>query len=470
MNGDAMARAVLTFATDGPDALMYALLKGAENATQALTLVLRSTLAEPPWWLVGADREGFPDNDRMLERLFIVGTAKWGRRVGPKELESFRHALTRWRDRLLRLPLGDYGALAGVMTHDDQWIITPESPCWPHQLTDLAIRSDWAPPLCLWGMGDPSSLVSCEAPVAVVGSRDANDYGRFVARNAGLHAARDGHLLVSGGAMGADAAAHWGALAARRERENGDDPDRAGRTVAVFAGGLDHRGPARNLPLFDAMLAERGALVSEMPPGTIPEARRFLLRNRIIAALSDVIIVAQARHRSGALSTATWAAEMSRKVYAAPGDIDEPFNTGCNRLIHEGKAILLHSATDIGECCHPSHLPCEPNGRNEPDGRGKPAGRGAGTADPAPSTTEAAGESDGDDRGASMVLTAVRSCARRHVPATVDEIMRYLSAKPATATVSVGGLHALLGLMESRGMIRMGDDGIVRLRSASAAR
>ena len=106
--------------------------------------------------------------------------------------------------------------------------------------------------------------------------------------------------------MGTDAAAHWGALNALHGRK----PGCVGRTVAVFAGGLNHMGPARNRTLFERIESQGGALISELCPGTIPEARRFLLRNRIIAALSSTLVVAQARLRSGALNTAGWACEL----------------------------------------------------------------------------------------------------------------------------------------------------------------
>ena len=226
------------------------------------------------------------------------------------------------------------------------WVMTPDDPCWPGQVDDLARRSDWAPPLCLWGRGNPEALICCDHPLAVVGSRACDEYGRSIAHQIARQAAGQGHLVVSGGAMGTDAAAHWGALAAG-----------GGRTVAVFAGGLLHMGPKRNSRLFENIEADGGALISELPPGTIPEARRFLLRNRIIAALASDIVVAQARHRSGALNTANWGVELGRRVLAAPGRIDQPENTGCNRLIHEGKAELLLSASDIQDICHPAHAP-----------------------------------------------------------------------------------------------------------------
>ena len=116
-------------------------------------------------------------------------------------------------------------------------------------------------------------------------------------------------------------------------------------------------GPLRNRELFQAIERHGGALISEMHPETIPEGRRFLLRNRIIAALASTIVVAQARYRSGALNTATWGAELGREIYAAPGRIDTPENTGCNRLIHQGKATILISATDVSGICHAPHQP-----------------------------------------------------------------------------------------------------------------
>ena len=197
--------------------------------------------------------------------------------------------------RKTSFPLADWFTMDGT-----QWIIGPGHPCWPAQLTDLSIRSDWAPPLCLWVKGDPRALTSCAKPVGIVGSRDVNEYGRYVAHTVAEQAAVDGHLVVSGGAMGTDAAAHWGALNALHGRK----PGCVGRTVAVFAGGLNHMGPARNRTLFERIESQGGALISELCPGTIPEARRFLLRNRIIAALSSTLVVAQARLRSGALNTA----------------------------------------------------------------------------------------------------------------------------------------------------------------------
>lgn len=143
----------------------------------------------------------------------------------------------------------------------------------------------------------------------------------------------------------------------RRESLHGRMPANVGKTVAVFAGGLNHIGPMRNRTLFERIEAQGGALISELCPGTIPEARRFLLRNRIIAPMSSTLIVTQARLRSGALNTAGWACELLREVYAVPGDINQPCNAGCNKMIGDHRAMILCAATSTEDICHERHKP-----------------------------------------------------------------------------------------------------------------
>lgn len=355
MDAETLARAVLAHCMDGPDPLMYAAHQGAKDSmTLVDALADRSAAGGGDATAHGAGGE--------LEGMFLAGAARWGRRTVPQDMERFHAAVDRWTRRLRELPSLELDELAALFTRDrSMWVIAPGHPCWPEQLNDLSDKIDWAAPLCLWGQGDPAALTSCEAPIAVVGSRGANDYGRTVAHGVASHAALRGHLIVSGGAYGVDAAAHWGAIAAADRY-----PGRAGRTVAVFAGGLDHIGPQRNHEMFQRMLDASGALVSEMSPGTVPEARRFLLRNRIIAALARVVVVAQARIRSGALNTATWAADLNREVYAAPGEITQPSHAGCNLLIHGNRAVILVDCEDVTELCHGDHQPREP--REEPSG------------------------------------------------------------------------------------------------------
>lgn len=456
LDADTLARAVLTYCGDGPDAMLYAALKGSESCCHLLSMICGPTMANAISWLDDptVDGDGMDDDETLVQAL-VTGLARWGRSMNANILSNFRTALANWRSRLERLALSDADTLTNHMTQSgQQWLIGPSSPYWPNQLNDLAIRSDWAPPLCLWGIGNAASLTSCGAPVAVVGSREVNDYGRFIARAVGLQAAQHGHLVVSGGAMGADAAAHWGAVAAR-SNDHASDITTSGTAVAVFAGGLDHRGPSCNLRLFDAIMDTGGALISEMPPGTVPEARRFLLRNRIIAALADVVVIAQARHRSGALNTATWAAEMNRAILAAPGNINEPFNTGCNRLISEGKASILNSLDALADFAHAPHAPFFPSDT-------------ASYTDDGSSNTDREAPDDRQGDGTPIVseqevLSAIRSCQRRN-DTSPDALARYLRRKHPDRRCTPAGLAGILGRLESQARI-IREQGTIRITS-----
>ncbi|PLS26219.1 DNA-processing protein DprA [Bifidobacterium parmae] len=447
---ETLARATLTYCLDGADAIMYATIKGAGSGTEALRLIIGSR--------PGNAGAAAATARRTLDHVFAVGLARWGSKVTPQGTRAFHKALAGWHARLDTLPTLDWEHLDGWFTMDGaQWIIGPTSPYWPHQLQDLSTRRDWASPLCLWGVGDVRALVSCAKPVAIVGSRGATDYGRAVARDVAMRCAASGHLIVSGGALGTDAAAHWGALAAvdervRRSRGGMADHDDAnpandiGRTVAVFAGGLNHIGPSTNLPLFERMVGQGGALISELCPGTIPEARRFLLRNRIIAALASTVVVAQARLRSGALSTANWANDLNREVIAVPGPITMPHNAGCNRIIADHQAMLLASIEEIDELVHPAHKPElgeEP--WKEPEAAEGDDADGNGTD----------GDGGGDVTATAsqrVVLTAIRSCRRRHEPVTCDTLLARLREDDPDA--GMPRLLADLGELEARGLIR----------------
>ncbi|PJM79785.1 DNA-processing protein DprA [Bifidobacterium scaligerum] len=346
---EALHRAALTFCLDGSDVRMFATLKGAPNA-------------EALWHILEESHPDRSDTSRepalmQLDRMFAQGLVRWGRKASLEAMCSFRRTVAAWHNRMSNLPSHNITQLADWFTLDGtQHLIAPSHPCWPAQLNDLSIRADWAPPLCLWIKGNPAALVSCPKPIGIVGSRDVTEYGRYIAGSVAGRAAAGGHLVVSGGAMGTDAAAHWGALNATL----GKSSQHTGTTVAVFAGGLNHIGPARNHTLFERIEEQHGALISELCPDTIPEARRFLLRNRIIAAMSSTLVVAQARLRSGALNTAGWACELMREVYAAPGNINLPDNAGCNKIIDDHQAMMLRSLSDIEEIWHEAHPPYTP--------------------------------------------------------------------------------------------------------------
>lgn len=285
---------------------------------------------------------------KILEQYFHQGLISWGyvNANNSKSLITLHRSVIRWCMRLSHLPSWDVEKLISWFTvGGSQWIIAPNSKYWPNQLQDLALHGQWAPPLCLWGLGNPEALSQCKKPIAIVGSRGCDDYGREIAGRIAYDSSLKGHTVISGGAMGIDAAAHWGSLDARSVTESNNTP--SGCTVAVFAGGLNNKGPHSNETLFKQIINNGGACISELCPNTTPIARRFLIRNRIIAALSSKVIVAQARIRSGALNTALWASNLNRELYAVPGDITSPHNTGCNELIHDGKAIMICSFSDI---------------------------------------------------------------------------------------------------------------------------
>lgn len=180
------------------------------------------------------------------------------------------------------------------------------------------------PPVVLYVMGNlPQNTYS----IGIVGSRMATAYGLKCARFFAQSMVAGGIPVISGGATGIDSAAHAAAL------------ESDGVTVAVLGCGVDVAYPAKNKQLFQGIL-KRGALVSEFPPGTQPQARFFPLRNRIIVGLSRGVIVCEAAAKSGALITARCAADEHREVYCVPGNIFEPTSIGCHNFIQQGAHLI----------------------------------------------------------------------------------------------------------------------------------
>ncbi|BCN68358.1 hypothetical protein RE943_18310 [Prescottella equi] len=172
--------------------------------------------------------------------------------------------------------------------------------------------------------------------VAVVGTRAASSYGEHVTAEIVGDLAADGWTIVSGAAFGVDAAAHRAALGV------------GGLTVAVLACGVDRAYPAGHGRLLQ-QIARDGAVISEYPPGTSPARYRFLARNRLVAGLSEAVVVVEAGWRSGARNTATWGRRLGRPVLAVPGPVTSAASTGCHRMIREGEARLVSSAADVVE-------------------------------------------------------------------------------------------------------------------------
>ncbi len=188
------------------------------------------------------------------------------------------------------------------------------------------------PPAVLHVLGDPAALDVQDA-VAIVGARRATSYGLDVSRTLGRGLSRAGVPVVSGLALGIDAAAHEGAL------------DGAGRPVAVLAAAPDVPYPQRNR-LLHAAVAERGAVVSELPPGSSAFRWCFVARNRLVAALAQVVVIVEATERSGSLTTADFAADLGCTVAAVPGRVSNRTAAGTNGLIQSG-AALVRDAGDV---------------------------------------------------------------------------------------------------------------------------
>ena len=211
---------------------------------------------------------------------------------------------------------------------ENRHIITLNDPRYPELLKQI---SD--PPSLLFAQGDITLLSRWQ--VAIVGSRNPSASGRDTAYEFARYLAQGGIVINSGLAMGVDAAAHQGALAAQ------------GKTIAVIGTGLDRIYPAKNKALAHDIV-EAGLIVSEFALGTSPRAENFPRRNRIISGLSLGVLVVEAAVRSGSLITARMAMEQGREVFAIPGSIHNPLARGCHRLIRDG-AKLVETAADIIE-------------------------------------------------------------------------------------------------------------------------
>lgn len=215
-----------------------------------------------------------------------------------------------------------------LIEHLDLTLLPATSPAYPPRLAEIA-----AAPALLWVRGEPQALSAPQ--LAIVGSRHPTAAGRHTAREFAFHFAGAGLAITSGLALGIDAASHEGALLA------------AGQTVAVVGTGLDTTYPGENAGLAARIAGSgHGALVSEFPPRTTPRPANFPQRNRLISGLALGVLVVEAARHSGSLSTARWAADQSREVFAVPGSIHSPLSRGCHALLRQG-ATLVEKAEDI---------------------------------------------------------------------------------------------------------------------------
>lgn len=262
-------------------------------------------------------------------------------RLGSRRIHTLYQQGIRWPDAwLAQLGVAQRQYLVYLLEHtrgraqvdemlewcDDtlkRYLLYPGHPAWPALLTEIP-----DPPVLLWGWGNLSLLN--QRGLAMVGSRQASARGMRHAHHFAQVLAEHGLCIVSGMALGIDAAAHTGAL---KEK---------GATLAVLGCGIDILYPRRHATLRQQILDGEGLLVSEFPPGTKAYPQFFPRRNRIITGLSEGVLVVEATKQSGSLISARLALEQNRDVYALPGGIDDEGMSGCHWLIQQGAMLVAH--------------------------------------------------------------------------------------------------------------------------------
>ncbi|GAA2133625.1 DNA-processing protein DprA [Glycomyces algeriensis] len=294
-----------------------------------LALMLLSSMIEP----------GDAELDDLLGEIGPIEVVKrlWEGEV-PERLQRITSAIV----SCTHDPAARAADIAAATEECGARVLIPGDPDWPDQLRDLLLVCDAdephvRPPRCLWVRGEQDLDRLCRRSVAIVGARAATEYGQHLADDLAAELTEAGWTIVSGGAFGIDRAAHLGALA------------RGGSTVSVLACGVELPYPKGNHSMFN-LIAERGLIVSEWPPGTTVMKHRFLTRNRVIAALTAGTVVIEAAHRSGARNTARYAAELGRVLMFTPGPVTSSMSAGAHQLAREPwEARLVTRAEEVIE-------------------------------------------------------------------------------------------------------------------------
>ncbi len=281
---------------------------------------------ERAYWVAWSRVAGIgPARMRVLLRAFGTLQAAWGqpltalRAAGLTERIAAR-ARTAFRER-------DPAAEWERLVKHDVTVLTEEDPDYPERLRVTA-----GAPALIFVRG--AFTAADDLAVAIVGTRRMTSYGREVTHRLATGLAAVGVTVVSGLAKGVDGIAHKAAL------------DAGGRTLAVLAHGLDTVYPREHGALAARITADGGALVTEYPPGTRPDATNFPARNRIISGLALGVVVVEADQKSGAMITADFAAEQGREVFAVPGSVLSAMSAGCHALLRDG-ARLVTDVDDI---------------------------------------------------------------------------------------------------------------------------
>jgi DNA processing protein len=331
-------------------------------------------------------------------------------------------ACERWRPRLSSKLV--VAALRAAITCRARFV-TPAGPAWPGALDVLGEHA----PIGLWVRGDAGALDHPGGAIAIVGSRDATNYGEHVAMDLASGLSDRGFAVVSGAAYGIDGMAHRACLASR------------GTTIAFLAGGVDRLYPAAHHDLL-LRVAVSGAVVSELPCGSSPTKWRFLQRNRLIAAASHATVVVEAGHRSGSLNTAGHAAALGRPLGAVPGPVTSVTSAGCHRLLRDYDAVCVTSAADVVEMVLGS-----------PDARAVGPSATPGSAEP---TATGSGRTDERRSAAGPDATRVLDALSSRSARGVSDLARRTGMAPRAVAVTLGALALEGGAYENEnGWLRM---------------
>ncbi|MFC9912028.1 DNA-processing protein DprA [Streptomyces sp. NPDC127197] len=291
---------------------------------------------------------GSDPDDELLSRVFLTRVIEPGDAVAGRWVREFGvgQVVRRLREGGRPLPGVSEKRWAGLLARArpaqperdlrvarDAGVrfVCPGDAEWPGQLDDLGE----ARPLGLWIRGRPSLRMWALRSVAVVGARACTEYGAHMAVTLAAGLAERGWVVVSGGAYGVDGAAHRGALGA------------GGATVAVLACGVDRPYPRGHTQLI-TRIADQGLVVGELPPGDHPTPSRFIVRNRVIAALTRGTVVVEAAYRSGSLVTARAAQRLGRHTMGVPGPTTSGLSAGVHELLR-GDATLVTDAAEVVE-------------------------------------------------------------------------------------------------------------------------
>ncbi|MFG1667219.1 DNA-processing protein DprA [Streptomyces sp. Y7] len=334
--------------------------RGPQGDGELLDRVFLSRVVEPGDEVVG-----------RWVREFGVGEVVRRVRAGTEPLPGV--SFKRWEGLRARGVRAEPGADLAVAREAGVRFVCPGDVEWPGQLDDLGD----ARPVGLWVRGPASLRMWALKSVAVVGARACTEYGAHMATTLAAGLAERGWVVVSGGAYGVDGAAHRGALGA------------GGATVAVLACGVDRPYPRGHTQLINR-IAEQGLVIGELPPGDHPTPSRFIVRNRVIAALTRGTVVVEAAHRSGSLVTARAAQRLGRHTMGVPGPATSGLSAGIHELLRQDAVLVTDAAEvvelvgDMGELAPERRGPVLPRDLLEPAARRVLAalpGRGAARAD-----------------------------------------------------------------------------------------